>query len=332
MAASIPYFSLNNGTKMPSVGLGCWMGEVGGEERARRMVQTALKLGYRHIDTAFGYGNSIYSQNLTSDLIFALIGNEESIGKAIRESEVPREEIFVTTKLSWKHHGSVREGFEISLKNLDISYIDLYLMHWPQASRDDGVILSPEEHPTFVETWLEMEKLLETGKVKSIGVSNFSIKNLEKLLASANVIPVTNQVELHPCLPQYELKKYCEDRGILLTGYSPIGQPEKDHMTLLQESTIAEVAQGTGSTTGQVLISWAVQRGTAVVPKSEKEERIKQNITLVNLSETDMKTLDEIHLKPGMHRSLMRYHQNGMVVGWTHKQLGWNMNGDGVVA
>ncbi|KAI5117866.1 hypothetical protein M0805_006568 [Coniferiporia weirii] len=313
MAASVPYYSLNNGTKMPSVGLGCWMGVPGGGETTKQMVQTALKHGYRHIDTKHP------------------TGNEESVGEGIRESGVPREEIFVTTKLTGGYHGSVREGFEISLKNLDIGYIDLYLMHWPQANSGDKVC-SPEEHPTFVETWLEMEKLLETGKVKSIGVSNFSVKNLEKLLASANVVPAANQVELHPCFPQVELKKYCEDKGILLTAYSPFGQPAKDHMTLLQEPTIAEIAQRTGSSIGQVLVTWAVKRGTAVIPKSEKEERIKQNIRLANLTEADMKELDELHLKPGMHRSLMRYHMNGVVFGWTHEQLGWNMNADGVVA
>ncbi|KAH8118772.1 Aldo/keto reductase [Phellopilus nigrolimitatus] len=314
MAASIPSFSLNDGNKIPSVGLGCWMGVPGGGDKVYKMVQLALKHGYRHIDTAFGYGN------------------EEVVGKAIRESGIPREEIFVTTKLPQPHHGSVHKGFEISLKNLDIDYVDLYLMHWPQATNEKGEVLPPEESPTFIETWLEMEKLLKTGKVKSIGVSNFSIKTLDVLLPKANIIPAVNQVELHPFLPQVELKKYCETKGIILTAYSPFGQPVKDNMALLEEPIIGEIAKRTGLSVGQVLVSWAVQRGTVVIPKSEKEERIKQNITLVKLSDIDMKTLDELHLKPGMNRSLLaRYIKNGSVFGWTFEQLGWNLNDDGFV-
>jgi len=289
------------------------MGQPGGGETAEKMVKTALKHGYRHIDTAFGYGN------------------EEFVGKAIRGSSVPREEIYVTTKLTGTNHGSVKEGFETSMKNLDIGYIDLFLIHWPMASNDKDEVLQPEESPTFVETWFEMEKLLETGKVKSIGVSNFSIKTLEKLLAKANVVPANNQVELHPCLPQEELKKYCDEKGILLTAYSPFGQPSPDNMVLIKDSTVAKIAEKTNSTVGQVLISWAVQRGTAAVPKSEKEDRIKQNITLVKLSDEDMKTLNDLHKKEGMHRSLMKYHSKDGVFGWTYEQLGWNMKEGGYV-
>ncbi|THH05085.1 hypothetical protein EW145_g5053 [Phellinidium pouzarii] len=204
-------------------------------------------------------------------------------------------------------------------------------MHWPQASDSEGNILQPEEHPTIVDTWLEMEKLLETGKLKSIGVSNFSIKTLEQLLAKATVTPVTNQVELHPCLPQNDLKEYCEGKGILLTAYSPIGNPDPEHMTLLQEPVVVEIAEKTKSSSSQVLISWAVQRRTAAIPRSEKEARIQQNIALVRLSEADMKALNDIHLKPGMHKSLLRFHGNDKVFGWTYEQLGWSMNEEGVV-
>ncbi|THH05084.1 hypothetical protein EW145_g5052 [Phellinidium pouzarii] len=320
-AANVPSFQLNNGTSMPSVGLGCWMGtpSEGGED-VYCMVQAALKHGYRHIDTAFAYGN------------------EKIIGKAIRESGVPREEIFVTTKLSQSYHEDVLNAFNESLKNFDIGYIDLYLMHWPQAFKRvkdintvTVTVVQPEEHPTIIDTWLDMEKLLETGKLKSIGVSNFSIKTLEQLLAKATVTPVTNQVELHPCLPQNDLKEYCEGKGILLTAYSPIGNPDPEHMTLLQEPVVVEIAEKTKSSTGQVLISWAVQRGTAVIPKSAKEARIQQNIALVTLSEADMKALNEIHLKPGMHRSLARFHGRGKVFGWTYEQLGWSLDNDGAV-
>lgn len=206
-------------------------------------------------------------------------------------------------------------------------------MHWPQAANEKGEFYQPGEGPSFVETWLEMEKLLDTGKVKSIGVSNFSIKTLDVLLPKANIIPVTNQVELHPCRPQDDLKKYCEDKGILLTAYSPLGQPSEGNMVLLKDETIVEIAKKTNSSVGQVLLSWGVQRGTAVIPKSEKEDRIKQNITLVKLSDEDMEKINNLHKEEGMHRCLlMTYAKDGGIFGWTFEQLGWNLRKDGTVA
>ncbi|KAG8713662.1 hypothetical protein FRC09_018468, partial [Ceratobasidium sp. 395] len=138
-------FTFNNGLKIPSVGLGCWMGWSGESDACYEMCLKGLKLGYRHLDTALGYSN------------------EEAVGRAIRDSGIPREEIFVTTKLTWKHHGSVPEAFNLSLKNLGLDYIDLYLMHWPQASDPKTEkFFQPEEHPTYVETWKAMEALLPT--------------------------------------------------------------------------------------------------------------------------------------------------------------------------
>jgi len=312
MAAPIPVFTFNNGVKVPSIGLGCWMGSVGGGEAVEQMCKTALQLGYRHIDTAYGYGN------------------EEHVGKAIRESGIPREEIYLVTKLPGRHHGKVRESLEESLRSLGLDYVDLYLMHWPQASTENGDPIPYGESPTFVETWKEMEKLLPTGKVKSIGVSNFSIKTLKELLPHCNVIPVTNQVELHPCLPSFELKTFCEDKGILLTAYSPLGQGQSVFFT---EPDIVGIAEKHKATPAQVVISWGVQRGTIVIPKSEKPERIKENITLVKLSEDDMKAVDKVHKKPGMHRSLLKYHrEDGKVFGWTYEELGWPMTKGGLVA
>jgi len=320
MAANVPVFTLANGVakgsvvKMPSIGIGCWMGIPGGAERVEVMVKLALKNGYRHIDTAFGYGN------------------EEHVGKAIRESDVPREQIFVTTKLGGSHHGDVSGGFDISFKALDIGYVDLFLMHWPQASDADGKTLAPEQSPTFVETWMEMVKLLDTGKCKAIGVSNFSIKNLEILLAKTDVVPAVNQIEVNPCLPQFELVEYCEKKGIHITAYSPLGQPTDTRPTpFFSDNSITQIAKKHGVTVGQVLISWCVQRGMSTVPKSEKEERVKQNITLVKLESEDIKIINEFHKKPGMHKSLLAYHTNGGVFGWTYEQLGWNMHGNGLV-
>jgi len=318
MAASLPALSLNTGAKMPSVGLGCWMGEPGQADRTIEMVKLALKNGYRHLDTASGYGNEV------------------AVGKAVRKSGIAREEIFITTKLPNHHHDSVEDSFATSFKNLGVGYIDLYLLHWPQAVNDKGEVLQPEQSPTFVETWLEMEKLLKTGKVKAIGVSNFSVKNLEILLSKTTVVPANNQVELSACLPQFELKEYCDAKKIVLTAYSPFGQPDPTDYVVpfFSDPTLAEIAKMNDANVGQILVSWTVQRGIAVVPKSEKEERMKQNITLIKLSEPDMQSLNNYHKTPGMHRSLPRLHSKelgGSVFGWTYDQLGWPMREGGFV-
>ncbi|KAH9927395.1 Aldo/keto reductase [Amylocystis lapponica] len=315
MATPIPYFTFNNGVKIPSVGMGCWMGSPGGGEAVEKMVKDSLKVGYRHIDTA---------------------QNEDHVGKGIRESGIPREEIFVVSKLPTHHHHKVRDSFEESLKALDIGYIDLYLMHWPQAHAEDGKHIPYGDKPTIVDTWKDMEKLLETGKVKSIGLSNFSIKTLEELLPHVSVVPATNQVELHPCLPWFELQKYCEAKGILLTAYSPLGRPIKGEPkpVFFTDAGIAAVADKHSATSAQVVISWIVKRGIVAIPKSENVERMKQNITLVDLSAEDMVAVDGIHKLPNAHRSLLAYHAKAVdnnVFGWTYEQLGWPMKQGGFV-
>ncbi|KAI0687942.1 Aldo/keto reductase [Cerioporus squamosus] len=319
MAADIPSFTLNTGHKMPSVGMGCWLGPSGGGDVVEQMCKTALELGYRHIDTAYGYFN------------------EEKVGKAIRESGVPRSEIFLTTKLPNHHHARVAESLQESLDKLGVDYVDLYLMHWPQAYGADNKPIPYGQSPTFVETWKDMEKLLGSGKVRAIGVSNFSVKLLETLLEEASVVPAANQVELHPCLPSFELKAYCEGKGIVLTAYSPLGRPKEydGKPVFLTDEDVVRISKAHNATPGQVALSWGVQRGTIVIPKSENPERIKQNITLIKLTDEDMAALDVIHKKPGMHRSLLRYHSNsadGTVFGWTYEQMGWNMVKGGIVA
>lgn len=325
MTANIPSFTLNNGTTIPAVGMGCWMGVPGGGERVKQMCKKALAVGYRHFDTASGYEN------------------EEYVGAAIAESGVPREELYITTKLAnWSHH-RVREAFEESLAQLGCNYIDLYLMHWPQAVIGDGLgwqgaPLKSEEHPTIIDTWKEMEKLLDTGKVKSIGVSNFSIKTLTQLLPHCKVVPATNQVEMHPYLPQTELKEFCEARGILLTAYSPLGQPPASQESsqipmLMADPVVRALADKYGASPAQILVSWGVQRNTIIIPKSEDEGRMRANITLVKLDETDVKAIDVVHTKPGLHRSLLGIHTaEGTVFGWTYEQLGWDMKLGGIVA
>ncbi|KAJ4483598.1 aldo/keto reductase [Lentinula aciculospora] len=339
MTANIPFYTLNNGTRMPSVGLGCWMGIPGEDERVYHMCLNAIKRGYRHFDTAAGYGAHFFI-GVVFEGLFSFIGNEKQVGKAIRDSGIPRNEIFLTTKLPNPAHGKVQEAFEESLKTLDCEYIDLYLLHWPQAGKPDSGeawgedVYRPHESPTFVETWKNMEKLLEGGRVKSIGVSNFSIKTLEVLLPQCTIIPVTNQVEMHPCLPQHDLKKYCESKGIILTAYSPLGQPAgpDQPISLFNNDTIKAIASKLNVDLAQVLLSWGVQRNTAVIPKTENDARMKSNITLIQLSAEDMKVIDELHLQPNMHRTLAFSVRGskGKVFGWTFEELGWNMV-DGVV-
>ncbi|KAF5345276.1 hypothetical protein D9758_008430 [Tetrapyrgos nigripes] len=276
-------------------------------------------------------------------------GNEKQVGQAIRDFGVPRGDIFLTTKLASDKHDKVAEALEESLSSLDCDYIDLYLMHWPMAYAPGQQGLWSQEAlpedvwPTFNDTWREMEKLVETGRVKSIGVSNFSIQNLEILLASSpstsrtGMVPAVNQVECHPCLPGNDLRQYCESKGIQMVAWSPLGQPNPDQpISLLSHPTIKRIASALHVSVAQILLSWSNQRGVVVIPKTEVEEEMRANISLVLLREQFMNEIDAIHKEEGMHRSLSYVHNmsddpEGKVFGWTYKQLGWNMTKGGVV-
>ncbi|KAF9463859.1 Aldo/keto reductase [Collybia nuda] len=295
------------------------MGGPGGGDEVREMCSTALRHGYRLLDTASGYAN------------------EAEVGHAIRESGIPRAEIFVTTKLPNTAHHKVRESFDQSLKDLGCDYIDLYLLHWPQAMLNaysmadpKGRVPLPNESPTFIETWKEMEKLLSTGKVKTIGVSNFSIKTLSELLPHCTIIPAVNQVELHPYLPQHNLKGFCNDKGILLTAYSSLGQ--NSNVLYEGDSTIKRIASDLKVTPAQILLSWAVQNGIVVVPKSANEDRMVTNITLATIPENDMRIIDDIHKQPGKHRSLVWSQETDEVFGWKYEWMGWDISKGGLVS
>jgi len=275
------------------------------------MCETAVQLGYRHFDTASGYGN------------------EEAVGRAIRESGLPRSEVFVTTKLNNNDHGRVKAAFEDSLQKLDLEYIDLYLLHWPVASGPNGS-LQPEESPTYVETWKEMEKLVETGKVKTLGVSNFSIKTLEVLLASAKIVPAVNQVQMHPSWPQDDLIDYSNKKGIHTTAYTPLGRADSP---FFKDADVLKVAEKYSATAAQAVLSWNVARGVSVIPKSENPDRLKSNFQILELSVEDFDVINNLHKKPGMHRQLITSAAfnwtTGVVCGWTLDQLGWKLNTDG---
>ncbi|PPQ88565.1 hypothetical protein CVT25_009945, partial [Psilocybe cyanescens] len=263
--------------------------------------------GFRHIDTAWGYRT------------------EKAVGQAIKESGIPREEIFVTTKLPWHHQTRVRESFEESLADLGTGYIDLYLVHWPQPiayyegndmpKNPDGSYKT-ESNVSFNDTWAEVEKLLDTGKVRAIGVSNFSVKTLEQLFTTAKIVPAVNQVELHPYLAQNDLRDYCTRKGIVLTAYTPSG-----YSVVRGDPLIVSLAEKYKVTPTQVILAWHVSRKTVLVPTSKDSTRQKENLTIPNISEVDLAKI--WHLDRGQRICNAANPQTGQVWGWTLEQLGW---------
>ncbi|MBU1418088.1 MAG: aldo/keto reductase [Proteobacteria bacterium] len=280
-----------NGDQMPILGLGTWKSAPGDVYRA---VKEALRLGYRHIDCA------------------AIYGNEPEIGQALHESfkegVVHRDQMWITSKLWNNSHASedVQPALEKTLADLHLGYLDLYLIHWPVVIKK-GVVF-PESAKDLIgldvlpisETWKAMEGLVDKSLCRHIGVSNFSIAKLQALLDNAKLKPEMNQIELHPYLQQSAMLDFCSKNGIHLTAYSPLGSSDrppgmkvKGEPVLLQEPLIATIAKRCGATQAQVLISWAIHRGTAVIPKSVNPERMKQNLGAaeVSLTQNDMEEL-----------------------------------------
>ncbi|KAF9074659.1 NADP-dependent oxidoreductase domain-containing protein [Rhodocollybia butyracea] len=294
--------TLSTGIKIPVIANGSWAPSTGNARaEAKDWTLTALKAGYRHIDTAQGYGT------------------ENSVGLAIKESGLKREEVFITTKLPFTDHDNVQQSFNESLENLGVDYVDLYLLHWPQFIRFDGTESRENakaiSSPTFSEVWFEIEKIFEQKKAKAIGVSNFSIKNLEILLKSAKVVPAANQVELHPYLAQNELREYCRSKGIVVVAYAPSGYSQ-----VRNDPVIGQIAQEHNVTPNQVILGWHLARETVVVPKSQDVRRQRDNITLPVLSEDDVKKIDALDRG---ERICNKPDESGLVWGWSMEQLGW---------
>ncbi|OON99742.1 MAG: glyoxal reductase [Epulopiscium sp. Nele67-Bin004] len=258
-------FTLNTGAKIPVIGLGVFLSEKG--EETVESVKTALKVGYRHIDTAYSYKN------------------EEEVGVGIKESGVNREDIFITTKLSIgdvRKHRAI-EAYDESLVNLGVDTVDLYLIHWPAV---EG----------FKEAWLDLEKLYNDKKVRAIGVSNFNIHHLETIAEIGTVTPAVNQFESHPYFNNQELVDYCHKKGIVVTAYSPLGGQKKGKGVVLADPTLAELAEKYERSVAQIILRWHLQRGVVVIPKSKSEARIIENfnITDFELSDEDMDKINSL--------------------------------------
>jgi methylglyoxal/glyoxal reductase len=252
---------LNNGVKMPWMGLGVW--KVTDSNDIAVAVKSAIAAGYRSIDTA------------------AVYGNEEGVGKAIAESGVAREELFITTKVWNADQGyeSTLKAFEESRRKLGLDVVDLYLIHWPVKGK-------------YKETWRAMRKLYEDGKVRSIGVSNFHIHHLEDILTDSDIVPAVNQVDYHPRLAQKPLRQFCQEKGIQLEAWSPLMQGK-----LLDHPVLSSLAAKHGKSVSQIILRWDLQNGVVTIPKSINEHRIIENSQVFDfvLSAKDMAEIDALN-------------------------------------
>ena len=268
MTASKETIILQNGIEMPVLGFGTWQSSEGSE--AYEATMAALEAGYRHIDTAFAYGN------------------EKSIGKAVNDSGIKREELFITTKLWNNDHGyeNTLRAFDKSLNNLGLDCIDLYLIHWPVPFKFRDCF-----EQTNAGSWQAMEELYRKGLIKSIGISNFQRKHIDLLLKTAEIVPMVNQIRLYPGYIDEDTVRYSRELNIVLEAYSPLGTGK-----LLSDGSILQTAEKYGKTPAQICLRWSLQKGFVPLPKSVTPQRIKANAEIFDfeLSEDDMQLLSDI--------------------------------------
>jgi 2,5-diketo-D-gluconate reductase A len=260
---TVPLIELNDGRTIPQLGFGVFKVDP---DEAERVVSDALEVGYRHIDTA------------------AVYGNEVGVGRAIEKSGIPREELFITTKL-WNSDQGTQSAFDaidLSLEKLGLDYVDLYLIHWPRPDLD-----------RYVETWLAMEQIRDDGKSRSFGVSNFHRPHLERIIAESGTVPAVDQVELHPAFQQRELRAFAEPLGIRTEAWGPLGQGKYE---LFGEQAVQDAADAHGVTPAQVVIRWHLQRGIIVFPKTTSRDRMATNFAVFGfeLSDAELAAIDAL--------------------------------------
>jgi 2,5-diketo-D-gluconate reductase A len=260
---TVPQIELNDGNSIPQLGFGVFKVDP---EETERIVTDALEVGYRHLDTAMIYGNEV------------------GVGNAIKASGIPREELFITTKLWNSDQGadSARDAMDLSLEKLGLDYVDLYLIHWPRPDLD-----------RYLDSWLTMEQLKAEGKTRSIGVSNFHRPHLEKIIAGSSTVPAVDQIELHPAFAQRDLRAYGAELGMHIEAWGPLGQGKYD---LFSESALQTAAAAHGVSPAQVAIRWHLQSGIIVFPKSNSRERMAENFDVFGfeLSAEQMASIDAI--------------------------------------
>lgn len=294
---AVPTVTLNNGQKIPVLGLGTW--QAGDDPSVvEQAVRDAVDAGYRNFDCAYIYGN------------------EKEIGKALREKiaegVVKREDLFITTKLWNTSHKreQVVPTCKRSVENFGLGYVDLYLIHWPVSYNENAKGLWPvdekgnplSEDIDYLDTWRGMEECVKLGLAKSIGLSNFNSQQIERVLSIATIKPVMNQVECHPNLNQKKLREFCAQRGIAITAYSPFGSPKRtwlksgDPQVTIEAPEIVAIGKKYGKTPAQVILRYLIQIGTVPIPKSSSKERIKQNINIFdfNLTPGEISAIDKL--------------------------------------
>jgi diketogulonate reductase-like aldo/keto reductase len=269
------FVTLNNGVKMPQLGFGVWQVE---DDQAAAAVGKAFEVGYTSIDTAMIYKN------------------ERGVGEAIKNTTIPRENLFITTKVwnSDQGYENTLRAFNESLEKLGLDYVDLYLIHWPTPQFDE-----------YVDTYKALEKLYKDGKVRAIGVCNFEIEHLERLIKECEVVPVLNQIECHPYLAQTEIKEFCAKHNIFVEAWSPLEKGGE----VLQDKVITSIAEIHRKTPAQVVLRWHIQNNTIVIPKSVTPSRIEENINIFDfeLTADQMKEIDRLNInrRRGKHPNEM---------------------------